>query len=427
MGLFNRQNVFRGVLAALAISSLAAGVSAGAFIARGNPDGHAATLSRAENSNLRVYDAVWNLIDERHYAAGEPSFETETLRAEFRSAAEKASSPAELYHVVFAEMLSRLDESHIQATPAEGVFMPPGSFRPPPPRRGESPWPFPPEQAGHGMEVFWDGEKAVVDTVLLGSPAEQAGIEPGSSVAITDFLGAHPDEPGSMNVGTFAITVPGQETKTVRLEWPWTQVAYAERAAYCTPGGVMVIRFDEFSRRNVSWALAQIEDAGSGGIILDLRRNGGGRMNQFKRLVDVLLLPQSLIGTEVSSDRRRERIASPRSQSYTGKIAVLIGHSTASAAEMTARAIQFHQRGEVIGERSAGAVLVSQYFRLPDGGRLQVPVHEFLDPEGIRLEGRGVIPDLPVSSTLDDIRKGKDRAVEVAEGVVGAGQCDIAA
>lgn len=54
-------------------------------------------------------------------------------------------------------------------------------------------------------------------------------------------------------------------------------------------------------------------------------------------------------------------------------------------------------------------------------------MEDFLDPEGIRLEGRGVIPDFPVSSTLDDIRKGHDRALEVAEDVLGTGQCDIAA
>lgn len=343
MGAFNRQNVFRGVLAALAISSLAAGVSAGAFIARGNPDGHAATLSRTENSNLRVYDAVWNLIDERHYAAGETSFEAEKLRAEFREAAQKAASPGELYYVVFAEMLSRFDESHIQATPAEGVFMPPGvGLRPPPPRRGQNPWPFGPEQAGHGMEVFWDGEKAVVDTVMLGSPAERAGIEPGSSVAITDFLGDPQDRPGSMNVGTFAINAPGQKTKTVRLEWPWRQAAKVERRAYCTPGGVMVIRFDEFSRSDVSWALAQIETANPGSFILDLRRNHGGSVRQKRRLLGMLLPQRSVIGAVVQQDRKREIKTSRWSRAYVGKIAVLIGPSTSSSAEVTARAIQFH-------------------------------------------------------------------------------------
>jgi carboxyl-terminal processing protease len=73
-----------------------------------------------------------------------------------------------------------------------------------------------------------------------------------------------------------------------------------------------------------------------------------------------------------------------------------------------------HGRASVIGQRSAGAVLASWYYVLPDGGELQLSREDYLAPKGRRLEGNGVEPDVTTRRTLADLRAGRDPDVEAA-------------
>jgi carboxyl-terminal processing protease len=76
--------------------------------------------------------------------------------------------------------------------------------------------------------------------------------------------------------------------------------------------------------------------------------------------------------------------------------------------------LQDHGRATVIGRPTAGAVLASWFYELPDGGQLQLSREDYLAPKGRRLEGRGLEPDVAVSRTLADLRAGRDRDLEEA-------------
>jgi len=77
---------------------------------------------------------------------------------------------------------------------------------------------------------------------------------------------------------------------------------------------------------------------------------------------------------------------------YAGRVVVLIGPGSASASEIFAHVLQNQKRATVVGRRSAGAVIVSRFYSLPGGGRLQVPIQDYLGVDGQRLEGRGSRP-----------------------------------
>ena len=103
---------------------------------------------------------------------------------------------------------------------------------------------------------------------------------------------------------------------------------------------------------------------------------------------------------------------------------MLVDGATGSAAEIFAAVLQDHGRATVIGRRTAGAVLASWFYRLPDGGELQLSREDYVAPKGRRIEGAGVVPDIAVPRELADVRAGRDRdlekAIEVLRGEIPA-------
>jgi len=93
---------------------------------------------------------------------------------------------------------------------------------------------------------------------------------------------------------------------------------------------------------------------------------------------------------------------------------VLVGSASGSAAEIFSAVLQDHERATVVGRRTAGAVLASWFYRLPDGGELQLSREDYIAPQGRRIEGVGVEPDVVVPRTLNDLRAGRDRDLDVA-------------
>ncbi len=77
--------------------------------------------------------------------------------------------------------------------------------------------------------------------------------------------------------------------------------------------------------------------------------------------------------------------------------------------------MQTRQRALVVGRPTAGAVLSSQFFPLPDGGKVQVAVRDVETLSGKQLENAGVTPDIVVYPAIEDLRKAKDPALEAAE------------
>jgi carboxyl-terminal processing protease len=95
-------------------------------------------------------------------------------------------------------------------------------------------------------------------------------------------------------------------------------------------------------------------------------------------------------------------------------VALLVDGSSRSAAELTPQALQEAGRALVVGETTAGSVLISQETRLPDGGRLSLSRADYVTSAGVRLEKRGVTPDLQVVRSPEDRRAGRDPALEAA-------------
>jgi carboxyl-terminal processing protease len=164
--------------------------------------------------------------------------------------------------------------------------------------------------------------------------------------------------------------------------------------------GTLYLRFDHFDQKSISWLQTELAThQAAPGIVLDLRENCGGYVVSSRVAIGEFFDHRVATGIVVHRNGREtiEKSISGRSSSrYLGPLAVLVGARSCSSAEVFASVIQHHARGEVIGQTTAGRVLGSEKFPLPDGGHLQLSTTGFLKLDGVPLEGSGVVPDVRI-------------------------------
>ena len=161
-------------------------------------------------------------------------------------------------------------------------------------------------------------------------------------------------------------------------------------------------------------------------LLLDLRGNGGGSVDALRELVSRTFDRSVVIANEKRRDKDARVVAKPAKNGFTGKLIVLVDSRSASAAEMFARIVQIEQRGSVLGDQTAGAVMTSRMFPHTIGvGPLvlyatQMTVGDVRMSDGGSLEKVGVEPDEIVLPRPADLAAGRDpvlaRAAELAGG-----------
>jgi carboxyl-terminal processing protease len=156
------------------------------------------------------------------------------------------------------------------------------------------------------------------------------------------------------------------------------------------------------------------EFAAADGIIIDLRGNPGGVGGLAGGVAGLLSEKQISLGSMASRSGSMSLLGYPQPSPYLGKIVVLTDHGSASTSEMFAAGIQENIRGKVIGETSAGAILLSVFDPLPTGYMFQYAISDYKSPKNILIEGRGVKPDREVLLTRESLLAGRDVQLDAA-------------
>jgi len=157
-------------------------------------------------------------------------------------------------------------------------------------------------------------------------------------------------------------------------------------------------------------------------LILDLRGNKGGRLTAMQALLGGLSSSDVIIGSTKERDHTTPLVAKGTgNEAFTGRVFILIDAASASASELVARTVQITNRGTVIGDRSAGAVMTSRYYPLVVSHGENVISYGVMvtaaDPimsDGGRLEKKGVSPDFKILPTAEDLAAGHDPALAQA-------------
>jgi C-terminal peptidase prc len=233
--------------------------------------------------------------------------------------------------------------------------------------------------------------------------------EPGAAVTVGYRDGG--DQPGQA-----ALTFRQRESQELSTEMlPGVPPGFITMEVDRLEGGIGYIRFDAFSPELLAPLVDAIDAVQEApGLIIDLRGNHGGVFEVRKPLIDRLVNEPALIWTYLRRGAREAVYADPAEVTYDGPVVVLVDVLSASSAEEFAGALQTIRRAFVIGERTAGRVLVADLAELPNGALMIYPVAQSLLADGTALEGHGVIPDLPVAVHRSDLLAGLDPPLQAA-------------
>ena len=127
-----------------------------------------------------------------------------------------------------------------------------------------------------------------------------------------------------------------------------------------------------------------------------------------------LLEPATTPAALLTTNPRLVNSAGERVQPFSGPVAILVDALSGSASECFAGGMQSIGRVKVFGQTSMGQALPAQFSKLPNGDVLIHAFGDFVTADGTRLEGRGVIPDVPVPLTREDLLAGRDRTLDAA-------------
>jgi carboxyl-terminal processing protease len=176
----------------------------------------------------------------------------------------------------------------------------------------------------------------------------------------------------------------------------------------------LIVRFEEYDAGLADWLANEISTQKPASLILDLRNNRGGSVEEMRKVLGLLVEPGTVIGFVRSRGSNEPLRVIQQGTRFDGPITVLIGLATASAAEVTALALRVHRAAPILGNRSAGEAVISNSFRLSDGGTLQIATADFLGADRQRIEGVGVAPDVTVLSSSAQLAAGYDSVLESA-------------
>jgi carboxyl-terminal processing protease len=285
------------------------------------------------------------------------------------------------------------------------------------------------EYGGLGIEVTSEDGVVKVIAPMDGTPASKAGIKAGDYItavngesvlglSVTEAVKQMRGRPGESVQLTIAREKSDPfDVKLVR------EVIKPRNVTARLEGDNAVIRIASFNEKTTdeteaAFAELRVKNPNLKGVILDLRRNPGGLLDQAVGVSDLFLE-----GGEIVSQRGRDARDVERYNARAGDITeglpmvVLIDSGSASAAEIVAGALQDRKRAEVVGLTSFGKGSVQTVIPLRGGidGALKLTTARYFTPSGRSIQKTGITPDLEVASTREEAQIIANRSYQFSE------------
>lgn len=268
------------------------------------------------------------------------------------------------------------------------------------------------EFGGLGIEVTQEEGFVKVVSPMDGTPADAAGIEAGDFITHVDgtsVLGLALDEAVDLMrgpVGSEIIITVVREGEAEPFDVSIIRDTITLTAVRTRlQGDAVVLRvttFNDQTYSNLAEGLSEQVEAAGGienveGIVLDLRNNPGGLLNQAIRVSDAFLEKGEIVSTRGREPEEGDRYNATPGDLAEGKpIVVLINGGSASASEIVAGALQDHRRAIVVGTKSFGKGSVQTVMPLRGDGAMRLTTARYYTPSGRSIQALGVSPDIVV-------------------------------
>ena len=285
------------------------------------------------------------------------------------------------------------------------------------------------EYTGIGAFVDTSGDYLTIISTVPDSPAEKAGIKSGDviiGIDSKDMKGIHPELVQKQLLGplgtkiTLTIARNGQSSP-LKFELTRTMIDLPSISSEMINGNIAYIRLIQYSSdtdeefRN---AFKKLMHSNPIGLILDLRGNTGGYENTAIQITSEFMKNGIALIEENKDGSRKEYPILGNGIALQIPLVVLVNKGTASAAEITAGAVQDYQRGLLVGTTTYGKGTIQSWIPLQDdNGAIRITVARWLTPKGRTVDKNGLTPDYIVELSEDDIKTNldiqKEKAIEL--------------
>ena len=247
-----------------------------------------------------------------------------------------------------------------------------------------------------------ESNKIMVLSPIKGSPAEKAGILPGDLIISVDGVSYTAED---MSVasnkikGEAGTTVKmeilrGTETKEFELKRESIKVNPVEgKVLQNNIGYIEFSSFDEGTADEFKAKFEELQKQGIKSLIIDLRNNGGGIVDEALQIADYILNKDDVILYEVDKNNKEKVEKAEKDPIIDMPIILLTNENTASSSEILAGALKDHGKAKIVGTKTYGKGVIQQLLTLPDGSGLKITSEEYLTPNRTKINKVGIEPN----------------------------------
>jgi carboxyl-terminal processing protease len=348
---------------------------------------------------LRVFSSLWTEVNERFYDPGFNGVDWAQMKVKYRPRVESVKTRIQL-QTLLQTMLDELHSSHVDVFFDTDKNVGVGFNS----RRG-------PIQNPVFIERQW-----VVRSVEEGSGASQVGVQRGWILTNWNEEPYGSETSTECDTGeTIKLRFLDLQSQVKILDVPCGTYPYfqrtEERSARIVDGAFLYVRLPSFEDDIGRWLTDQAEkNSNVDAIVVDLRRNGGGDIDVVQNCLSPFFSEPEVFGEfhHRNGTTLTVKVSGRGKRAYLGRVFVLVDDASGSGSEVFAAGMQESGRGIIVGRQTMGAVLNAKRRQLGNGFYSVVAHSDFKTTNGIRLEGRGVSPEYPVTATIKDFREKRD-------------------
>lgn len=260
---------------------------------------------------------------------------------------------------------------------------------------------------GIGIYMVKNTDKDLVQVLspIRESPAEKVGIKAGDLITKVDGVSYTADQMTEM-----ANTIKGEEGSKVTLEILRgeetltfevirekvnTNPVYSEKLENDI-GYLEISSFDEGVAEDFKAKYLTLKEQGIKGLVIDLRDNGGGLVDEALKIVDYIVPKNQTTLITVDKDGKEEVTKSKEDKLIEESVVVLVNASSASASEIMAGALKDLGAAQIVGTKTYGKGVIQQLLTLSNGAGLKITVEEYYTPNKAKINKVGIIPDYEI-------------------------------
>ena len=384
-----------------------------------------------------IFEKVWQEIRDHYYDSSFNGVNWDDVRTRYRPLVD-ATKNDQAFYTLMSQMTGELHDAHTR-------FNSPEQWKNFKRQQGVS----------SGISVDDVDGKTVITAVRRDSSAAYAGVESGmvilsidgkpiaERIAEVERNKAKSSSDRATRMFSYSRIFAGPPDSEMRLaleradgsrfEVTLKRQIYSAAPDVATdvlPSGSGYIRFDGFQpaiTKGFRQALERFRN--TPGLVIDLRRNGGGDLGVLLPIAGFFFDKKTLFAKDKTRSGKplsqfaglfrlplELYVGKPGDQIYSGPVVILMSARSASSSEVFAAGMQDSQRAKIVGSQSCGCVLgIAKPRVMRGGGVLEMSEVLWFSPKGRKLEGTGIVPDETISSTLSDLQQRHDPAIAAAE------------